>query len=227
MSEHIEGLVASAEGICASLQKSVQQGKDNVELEARFGSMSDDGRFTAAVDKTFFNDCLQVCESFSDWKEVTDWYVRRDVFLRNSMRSSTTAKNPAVVIKKKQLGSETINLGRDPDFCLVPTAIRISLNEEMPVDCAPGLQPGQFLRLKHIKSFETTSGWRYDFSRVWQSHVACATDGAGVDDVSTFEFEIELADLEVARRTTAKNMAESLVLKLLDFLPPPVDVEKK
>lgn len=52
----------------------------NLELEARFGKISQDARFAPDVGREIFCGILQLLESYPKWSHVTPWQETQDVF---------------------------------------------------------------------------------------------------------------------------------------------------
>ena len=76
------------------------------ELEARFGTVTENGRFESSVDVTYFNQCLSMCDTYTEWDKIVPWHTRKDFFYNNFVRTMVYPKlnGTAItqcVIKKK------------------------------------------------------------------------------------------------------------------------------
>lgn len=220
-----------------------------VEVEGRLGHFdTKTGKFISSVSAEYFNTCLDMCNSYKSWGEVVEWYPRKDYFLKDGIRSSVTDTHcchNAECIKKKKIGNLTFQIHDDlstfsgkfiGEIISVPTAIRISSSEEIKVANENiNAQNPALTRFKIIKQFKTKSGWSIDFSKVWTS-----TDTQEVIDASSaldrfnesleqipesYEMEIELENPSYLRQYNSKHVAESLVLKLCDFLPNSIQLQ--
>jgi len=150
------------------------------EVEARFGTISNDGRntFQAGVSKEFIEHALKTVSTFADWKQVTDWDETHDYYYElpphpEDLRGQGILVRTTVsFVKKEDQMSEivthhTCKQVRDKhDFRYIPGMVnslvgvpgmdvRVSLNfeERVPPDSIPSRIQPKFVRIKNRKSF--------------------------------------------------------------------------
>ena len=158
-----------------------QDGK--FELEARFGTLSTDGRnmFQPGVSTEFLQQTLQEVGTFPDWHLVTDWKETHDYYYElpphpEDLRGQAVLVRTTVDFRKEknqeaQIVTEHIcKQPRDKqDFRFVPGGgnalntlatvpgmdVRVSLNfeEAVPADSIPTRIKPKFVRIKNRKSF--------------------------------------------------------------------------
>jgi hypothetical protein len=81
----IQTAVSRIHGLLKNLPSSADKKLYNdgrFELEARFGTVSQDGRnsFQPGVTKEFMHQCLQFLDTYPDWKLVKDWEETHDYY---------------------------------------------------------------------------------------------------------------------------------------------------
>ena len=213
------------------------------ELEARFGTVTENGRFESSVDVTYFNQCLSMCDTYTEWDKIVPWHTRKDFFYNNFVRTMVypklngTAITQCVIKKKKK--NLTTKICHDYDAfgnqnIKLPNAFRVSLNSEENLDCKTDKQDPTYFRHKITKNYRTKSGWSIDFSKTYS-----VSDRNGVQREQKnresivrmdsrndykYEIEIELSDVDYIYRHSSDFVAESIVLKLFDFIPMPVSL---
>ena len=75
------------------------------ELEARFGTISENGRLESNVDVTYFNQCIDMCDTYADWDKIVPSHTWKDFFYKNFVRTMVNPNedgtiNTKSVIKK-------------------------------------------------------------------------------------------------------------------------------
>jgi hypothetical protein len=92
-------------------------------------------------------------------------------------------------------------------------ALRLASCVEQPAIIEDALAMPSMVRVKHIKSFTTISGLRFDMSRVWQGPSLAKV----YDSVPQYEIELEVADREYLSHTNI-YITKSMMMKMHDLV---------
>ena len=181
-----------------------------VELEARVGSRRPKGGYTPGISAAMHDSICDVLNTFHEW-EATYEHSRHDFFYpqgRLSVRPSDTQPECVAKVSRAVFDTE-----------IKEFHVRVACASEVPVDPKDLSDQPTFVRVKHIRSWKTRSGWRYDLSRV--------TTGANLTEAqqrrnlnqTTYEFEIELEEVDAyLNKHSNEYVASSMRLKLEDIL---------
>ena len=195
------------------------------ELELRLGSITM-GRFTNGVTEDFFDKTLQLVEEFdgftkqdSSWVQAVDYFYK---FKNLSVRSRVNETGPVETIYKEVRERLDIEVLIDREFGLMdllPSAIRVQVAKEIPVQIGANDDVGMtltYLRLKQQRHFQYKE-FSFEFSKVWTGATFQEADRAFFTKPPTaYEIEIEFVGNSCK---TPVQLAVSLLLKILDFLP--------
>lgn len=194
------------------------------ELELRLGSIKT-GRFTNGVDSDFFDKTLLMVEEFDGFtKQDSSWVQAVDYFYnyRNmSVRSRVNEFGPVETIFKEVRERQDIAILGDSyeTSSSTPSAIRVQVAKEIPIQIGANDDVGMaltYLRLKQQRHFQYKE-FSFEFSKVWTGATFQEADRAFfTKSPSSYEIEIEFVGNSAK---TPVQLAASLLLKILDFLP--------
>ena len=199
-------------------------GTGSPELEARFGSVRDDGAFVPGVSARFFADSVAACEAWGGWSDVSAWvastdfcYPLGDAFARTTRTGGGTLAS-VTHLAKRPVARCQLRLEHD-GAADAPRGVRVSLAAETPLhadDLPPSVTP-TIVRDKRRKSF-AWGAWRWDFTRVREgANRAALEQGAAAE---RYEIEVELAAFAeyAASKPDDAHVATSLLMKLCDLI---------
>lgn len=176
-----------------------------------------------------------MCESWKNWESVKDWYIRKDFFLKNSVRVSMYAEDAefkTISVKKQKIQSITNKITNGFGLNTInqfPSGFRVSLSTENEVEDYSEDEVPKLIRFKYTKQFFTSSGWSIDFSKTFTSNdfqnvidsCACLERfGNDENEDFTYELEIELHKKEYLNLNSDEFISKSMFLKIFDFLLP-------
>jgi hypothetical protein len=196
----------------ASVNKVIDNARTNElsELEMRIGIVKQNKRFEPGLSAEKWNIAVEALTEYGDWKEVTDWRVRTDFLFANSARMSRESNGDEMItttIKKTRVKTADIPI-EDSQM-----ALRMASCVEQPALIEDALATPTLVRVKHIKSFTTTSGLRFDMSRVWQG----ASLSRLSDNSPQYEIELEVANREYLQHTNI-YITKSMMMKMHDLI---------
>jgi len=186
------------------------------ELEARLGlPVNGSKRFENGIPRQKWHRILRSLCKHEGWASKTDFATRVDYFYPNGNRLSQTfgGTDPPLLIKKIKIKSADIQLNDSGFLCRVACA-----NERTEdFDTVDGQEP-TFVRLKYWCSFTTSSGFRFDISRVWNAPTLNDARQIASEEEGTFEVEIELTDASYLAAHDNTHFVDSLLIKMNDLV---------
>ena len=215
-----------------------------VELEARLGVRTSDGRFHAGVDRTFAARVLCKLETATCWTHVRDWTEQVDRFYALasgvSARTSTIAgvdtvtgqpTTSVVHVTKVEIGHVDVTwaapLSADSSVASISCAqdgsvhdVRVSIKHELPVpesELPDRVDVMQLVRIKQRKSFVYVSPSGGTWSYDVTLVYAASTYAAALELVrlgTSTQYEIEIECVQPVEQHT-KRGAQQLALSLL------------
>ena len=228
--ESVVNCVSNTIKVMRSKQE-LMSGGDNMELEARFGTVTSDG-FNASVNENFMQSCLMAMQNYTGWEKVSNWTLEtvfhyRDAQgrqLRTSRMETEEGGHGLVHICKKTTSKHDISiLHGNKNFDIhLPTHLRVGLAEEVVVseeELPKSVLPHR-VTYKFRKSF-TYGSWKYDFTRkISGTSIGHVEQKQRDKDPCVYEIEIECTNpREYLSNNTDTHMAKSLLLKMINFFP--------
>jgi hypothetical protein len=173
---------------------------ENVEIEARFGTISNQ-KFVPALTKEQFLEIIKNLNSYKAWSKIIHPKLRQTRYYSDGIRSLSWHDSPCVYQIVEHL--ENIDFEpKDRQIC-----VRFSAKREIPLEKIPNEEP-KFIR-------EVYRGFYY-YKDTFEYCISKCTEGKNVEDCSkkenTFELEIEIKNLN------QKNLALSFFGKAMDIV---------
>lgn len=214
-------------------------GRDDIELEMRFGRLVD-GRFVAGVSISFMEEALEKlgtnasCES-SEWVEHHDFYYDPGHALAQALSTCNQVRT------RVHFDVYSLNLAKDHiiktklDETIIASsdgrhALRVVLSRESAVDAnlLPQSTATTFMRIQQRKRVSWTRErtgpnpvWSYDFSLTWEGVKRCEVEAKKARDPPKYEMEIELMrNSSYVNTREPLYIATSMLLKACDFFDP-------
>ncbi len=199
--------------------KTAFYGKDDTELEARIGTMHGN-TFHAGIDAHTFDAINDLLCSYGGWATRSET-SRHDFFLGDRRLTSSPDMAKPICIKKIKLAAfaEPILL-KNPTSSDRPPAVRVSTAREIvcDADLNAAFTSATFVRVKETLSWQTSSGFSYELSRVWQGTSLSVAMKKRHEGDPRFEFEIELVDRSYLQTKGYAYVTRSLLLKMKDVM---------
>ena len=208
-----------------------------VEVEARFGKASDDGKFTGGISEKAFAKIVHALESYTKWVEVIDWTESQDFFydcgndkkgaVRTSVKPNTNGLDIKHTFKKvHRRATYRMHMGED-NATSDGLDIRVSCATETPTSpvSLPVATETQIVRIKRRKKFLYASGdtppmFSFDVSIVWQGQSKGEAEKNQKDGLAKYEVEVECIALSNYLSSCGGDsscLAMSLLSKMNDF----------
>jgi len=198
--------------------KTAFYGKDDTELEARIGTMHG-GTFHAGIDVVTFDAINDLLRSYGAWAKRSET-SRHDFFLGDRRLTASPDMAKPICIKKIKLAAFAEPVFLNPTSSDCQPAIRMSAAREIVCDgdFNAAFTSATFVRVKETLAWQTTSGFSYELSRVWQGASLSVAMKKRHEGDPQFEFEIELVDRSYLQTKGYAYVNRSLLLKMKDVM---------
>ena len=197
----------------------------NVELEARFGSLTN-GRFVPGVTRKKMDSIMTFLQKSpyirfdKDWNEVQDFFfAHQNLPHRTRVEYSTdTMKLCSHTILKQPLGHVNLVNDADPES---DEQIRISVKREKPV-IPPIVCNAEYVRIKQTKRFtcmkeRSPNVFAFDFAMTWSGRTKTDAESKQQTCEPVYEIECELICRDYLENHDDLYVAESILLKMIDL----------
>lgn len=188
------------------------------ELEARFGTLSTDGKhsFESGVPQSFMDHCLTTVSTYAGWQCVKDWEESHDYYYElapdpEDLRGKGILVRTSVSFDNKMQTAHICKQVKDKqDFRFngasfmssIGMDIRVSLNfeETVPVDSIPSKIQPKHVRIKNRKSYLYQPShadkplWSIDFTKMWCGATRTEAELKQKNKHTIYEIEIECLD---------------------------------
>lgn len=169
------------------------------------------------ISREIFQQLLRRCEHSKTWSRIEPWQVSADFLFANQLRCSRAPDMSCRWVTKQLVRHLDLKLA--PVEELAPLSLRISLKTEVPFAGVPPLEKPHRVRIKKRKVFVYKDLWEFTFTLVWTGK----THAEAIKQAEPqCEVEIEWLSKEAdGTYGDSVYLSTSLLLKLLDLLPPP------
>lgn len=205
--------------------------KEELEIELRFGSIGENGKFVPGVKREFMD--MTICRlNTNSACKTTEWIEHEDYFYsietpngKQQVRTRVSFDSFELKIlkqhvAKRRLAAVTIQTG--------DVAFRVSLSRETPVEesLIPISVTTDLVRIQQRKSIlwsrseQKVIPWCYESSLTWSGQTKSKVEAVRwMPNSCNYEFEIEL-DLKspYSKTHSPDYLARSLLMKATDFL---------